>query len=231
MESDDLTNRARRPLTDNLADMAKPRHRDSLFGKAIKCVPVLLVATRVALGAGLVLMVVASWPASWIVALLAAAMLSDVFDGVIARRLEIATERLRVADSCADAWFFLCIGVSCWIAVPHIIRAFALPLLIELALQAGAYVYDLVRYGRIAVFHAYSAKIWGLSLYVASAGLLAFHTGFLIWVSFGFGMLSCLDAMAIKLILPEWKHDVLSAFHAMRLRDPGYLPNQKRTTR
>lgn len=148
-----------------------------------------------------------------------AAMLSDIFDGVIARRIGVVTTKLRVVDSRVDAWFFLCVGISAVLAAPLILRAYMVPITIEVCLQAAAYTYDIARYGRITSLHAYSAKLWGFTLYLAAIGLLAFHSGILIWVAFVFGMLSAIDAMAIKLLIPEWKHDVLSTFHALRMRE------------
>ena len=151
-------------------------------------------------------------------------MLSDLFDGVVARRLKVVTASLRVMDSRADAWFFAWVAVACWIFEPDIVRSNAFPLLAELAIQLLSYGYDLLRYGRIATFHAYSAKLWGVSLYLAAAGVLAFRTGGLIWASFAFGLASAIDALAIKMILPEWKHDVLSCVHAWKMTRATPLP-------
>ena len=181
-------------------------------------VPAGLIACRVVLGPCL------GWlaghePSAWVViSVLTAAMLSDLFDGIIARRLGIATAKLRVADSRADAWFFLCVGWSAWLAAPDVIRAYSTPLLASVSLQLFSYVYDLVRYHRITSLHAYSAKVWGFSLYVTSGALIAFHFGALIWVSFALGLVSFADAAAIKLLLPGWRHDVLSCAHAYRQR-------------
>lgn len=178
----------------------------------------MLIALRVALGP--VLVMVASAPVSpWLtVAILTAAMLSDLFDGIIARRLKIATAPLRVADSRADAWFFLCVGWSAWRAAPDLVHAYAAPLAAGIALQIGSYAYDLLRYKRITSLHAYSAKLWGFSLYVAAAGLIGFHLGDLIWPAFALGIVSFLDAALIKHYLPGWHHDVLSCVHAYRQR-------------
>lgn len=146
-----------------------------------------------------------------------AAMLSDIFDGVIARKFKIVTERLRVADSRTDAWFFMWVGVSCVVVAPDILRAYVVPIAIEVGLQISSYAYDLLRYKRISSLHAVSAKIWAFTLYLATIGILAYHTGVLIWVAFGFGIISAIDALAIKLLIPEWQHDVLSTFHALAL--------------
>jgi CDP-diacylglycerol--glycerol-3-phosphate 3-phosphatidyltransferase len=184
----------------------------------VQRVPALLIASRFVLGPLLVFLSVRGYAPVWIILVLLISMLSDIFDGVIARRLKIATAPLRVMDSRADAWFFICVGIAAWLTVPEIIRAYWIPLSTEVVLQVASYTYDLIRYGRIASLHAYTAKAWGMSLYFAAAGLLAFHTGALIWLAFGLGIASAIDALAIKLILPGWQHDVLSAFHAWRQR-------------
>lgn len=181
-------------------------------------IPGFLIASRVVLGPALVVLCVLHAPPGGIIAVLAAAMLSDLFDGIIARRLGIATASIRVADSRADAWFFLCVGLAACLTARRILGFYAIPILTELLLQIASYSFDLVRYRRLASLHAYSAKIWGFSLYAAAGALLAYHYGGLIWVSFAFGIVSFIDSLAIKLILPGWHHDVLSAFHALRRR-------------
>jgi hypothetical protein len=39
-----------------------------------------------------------------------------------------------------------------------------------------------------------------------------------LWLAFVAGILSAGDAMAIKLMLPQWQHDVLSSLHARRIQ-------------
>jgi CDP-diacylglycerol--glycerol-3-phosphate 3-phosphatidyltransferase len=111
-------------------------------------------------------------PRIWLLIVLSGSMLSDVFDGVIARSLKIVTLRLRAADSFADAWLFGWIGLTVLLIHPRLVAEFKVPLLIEAVLLLGSYGFDLIRYGRIATLHAYSAKLWGLSLYIASVAVL-----------------------------------------------------------
>jgi CDP-diacylglycerol--glycerol-3-phosphate 3-phosphatidyltransferase len=186
----------------------------------LKKVPAILIGVRVCLGPLLFIFAKNGYSSAWILGTLLVAMLSDIFDGVIARRLGIVTAKLRVADSRADAWFFICVGAAVWASAADIVRTFWIPLTIEVVIQIASYTFDLMRYGRIASLHAYTAKAWGFTLYLAAGALLAFHTGVLIWVAFAFGIASAVDALAIKLILPGWQHDVLSAFHAWHRR-PG----------
>ncbi|MES4793470.1 MAG: CDP-diacylglycerol--glycerol-3-phosphate 3-phosphatidyltransferase, partial [Chloroflexota bacterium] len=78
----------------------------------IWALPWALVALRAVLGPLLLLAVWAGRSGPLVIAGLTAGFLSDVFDGVIARLLGSATERLRVADSWTDAFYYLCLGVS-----------------------------------------------------------------------------------------------------------------------
>lgn len=184
----------------------------------MKRIPALLIVIRIVLGPCLFLVCTRFGYHAWILPILLASMFSDIFDGVIARKLKSVTASLRVADSWADAWFFLWIGLGSWLTVRSILVSFTVPLLIEVAVQVSSYAFDLIKYGRLATFHAYTAKAWGFSLYLAGIGLLVFHTGAFVWPSFALGLLSALDALIIKLVLPEWRHDVLSCFHSIRSR-------------
>ena len=182
-------------------------------------VPSCLVALRVMLGPVLFLMTMRGATGAWLILILAAALLSDVFDGVLARRIGVATERLRVADSWADFWFYAWTFAAAYWRAPEIFHSFRLPLLAVISLQLFSYTVDLIKYRRIASFHAYTAKAWGITLFVATVALLGFHRGgMFLWAAIGMGIVSNIDGLAIKIILPEWQRDVLSVFHALHLR-------------
>ena len=183
----------------------------------LRMLPAALIGLRFILGPFLFICTVRELGPGAILATLLLAMLSDIFDGVIARRLGIATAGLRVMDSRADAWFFVWVGASCWSADRSIVLSCWLPISLEIAQQVFSYAYDLIRYRRITSLHTYATKLWAFALYLAVAGILAFHTGVLVWVTWVIGLISFIDAFAIKLILPGWQHDILSNFHARRM--------------
>jgi phosphatidylglycerophosphate synthase len=187
--------------------------------EVLRRIPVLLVATRFLLGPILLFLATRGATGGWFLLGIVAAFLSDVFDGIIARRLKIATERLRVADSWTDALFYACMAASaCWTR-PEVILRFRMPLLGLLCLQLFSWALDLVRYRRIATFHAYTAKAWGLSLFAATLALfLPVDPAPFLWLMIACGVVSNLEGIAIKLLLPAWRHDVPSVRHALRLR-------------
>lgn len=147
------------------------------------------------------------------------AVLSDIFDGVIARRLGVSTASLRSADSWADRWLYVCVALAAWVAHKETILAFQVPLVTVLGLQGLWWIVNLVKYGKPACYHTYSAKLWGISLLVAAIALFgAGYGGITLWIAVLLGCVHTLEEIAMTLVLPTWHHDVLSIVHAIRLR-------------
>lgn len=148
-----------------------------------------------------------------------AGFLSDVLDGVVARRLGVATAGLREADSWVDTWYYLWVAAAAWRAAPDLVAAWAWPLAGLLGWQAFQMVVDGVKYRRVSSYHAYLAKAWGVSLYAAAVALLAFHTaGAWLWLAIALGVASIAENIAITLILPRWTNDVKGIWLAPALR-------------
>jgi len=147
------------------------------------------------------------------------AVLSDIFDGIIARRLGVSTVALRQADSWADISLYLCIAVSTWLVYPTVVLAFQLPLLVSVAAQLALFATSLIKFGKFPSFHTYTAKVWGLSLVIAVLGLFGYGWSAGLWGAIGLCLINSLEEIVMTLILPQWTHDVLSLNHALKLRD------------
>jgi CDP-diacylglycerol--glycerol-3-phosphate 3-phosphatidyltransferase len=152
-------------------------------------------------------------------ACLIAAFLSDYFDGVIARRLGVATPGLRRMDSAADSLFYLaCVAVA-WHLHPGAICERWLELALLAALEVARYVFDLVKFRREASYHMWSSKFWGLCLLVGFYALLVHgHTGGLVSLAVYAGIVADLEGLVISVLLPHWQTDVPSFVHALRQR-------------
>ncbi len=148
-----------------------------------------------------------------------AAVLSDIFDGIIARRLGVSTINLRKADSWADIGLYLCIAVSVWLVYPAVILDFKVPLLIAIAFQLSLFTISLVKFGQFPSFHTYTAKAWGVSLFFAVVLLFGFGSAMALWSAIGLCLINSIEEIAMTAILPQWTHDVLSLSHALKLRD------------
>lgn len=140
-------------------------------------------------------------------------------DGVIARHLRISTAKLRRADSWADVCPYLCIAISTRLVHPDLIIAFLKPLRVVVAVQLIWWIVNLAKYGQPASYHTYSAKAWGVTLFVATLGLFGCNYGGLtLWLAIITGFIHTVEEIAMTLILETWTHDVLNVVHELRLR-------------
>ena len=152
-------------------------------------------------------------------ACLIVAFLSDVFDGVIARRLGVATPTLRRLDSAADTVFYAACVLAAWRLHPTAITDHAGLLMLLVVLEASRYAFDFAKFHREASYHMWSSKIWGLALFTGFFGLLVFGdtTTCVTW-AIVVGIVADLEGLAISVVLPRWKSDVPTFLHALRER-------------
>lgn len=146
------------------------------------------------------------------------AVLSDIFDGIIARRLKVSTVQLRQADSWADISLYLCIAISTWLVYPQVIRDFQTPLLCAIAAQLSLFAVSLIKFQKFPSFHTYTAKLWGIMLLIATVGLFGFGYAPTLWLAIALCLVNSLEEIIMTLLLPEWQCDILSVFHAINLR-------------
>ena len=156
---------------------------------------------------------------SLIILLLFLGLLSDVFDGIIARKQNVSSARLRRLDSQTDMIFWLSAGVSAWFIWPEVITQNKVVIYALLAMEASCYAVSFLKFGRETCTHAYLSKFWGITLLAAFTDLiLNGHAGFLFMLCLAAGIISHIDRILITLILPRWQHDVPSAYHAYSIR-------------
>jgi CDP-diacylglycerol--glycerol-3-phosphate 3-phosphatidyltransferase len=191
-------------------------------GAALRAVPLALTSLRALLAPVVAALALLAPSRPAFGGVLAAAFLSDVFDGIIARRLGVATPTLRRVDSLADTLFYVAATFAAWHLHPAAIARRAGPLAALLALEAARYAFDLLKFRREASYHMWSSKCWGITLFVGLFSLLALgRAGVLVSLAIYTGIVADLEGIAISLILPRWRSDVATVFHALRIRRDG----------
>jgi phosphatidylglycerophosphate synthase len=151
--------------------------------------------------------------------LIAAGFLSDVYDGILARRWGTDTDALRLADSIADIFFYL--GVLAAIILRHgpVLRHRLGLLIAVLALEAARALFECAKFRKIASYHTYSAKTWGILLAAATLALLCFDGAYwLVTVALAWGLVCDTEGIIMSILLPRWVRDVKSLVHAVKLR-------------
>ena len=149
--------------------------------------------------------------------LLVAALVTDVLDGWVARRLSLQSPLGATLDSAADITTLVAAAVGIAAFHPQVWRDYSIAIAAVLGGWLIVCVVALVRYRRLSSFHTYAAKTAGYALGFFIAALFAF--GFVPWLFYTAAALSLLSTAEELLLLwklPEWRADVRGLWWVMR---------------
>ena len=180
--------------------------------------PQLLIAFRAACAPALFVLACFRFPGALLAAIVVAAVVSDILDGVIARRTGTATDALRHADTVVDTIFFVGAAVALRVAVPHAYEGLWLPLVTLIVVHVSRSTYELTKYGRLAAYHMWSSKALGLVL--VAALVTGFATGRptpLLAIGLWFGVVNEIEGFLASVLLRRWRCDVPTIFHAREI--------------
>lgn len=162
------------------------------------------------------------------VTLLSIGLLTDIFDGIIARRLNISTQMLRRLDSTIDQFFFISFAVAAYLQCPDFFKANAVKLIFLFGMEGLTYLICFIKFRKEVATHSIGAKIWTLLLFATLVQIiLQCQSVFLFNSSFWVGMLTRFEIIAIILTLKKWTNDVPTIYHAVKLRQGKKIKRHK----
>ena len=97
---------------------------------------------------------------------------SDIFDGVIARRLGVSTNNLRLLDTLVDLLFYLSLFNYISIRNSSIVKENLILIVSILVLEGFMYAISLIRFRTLPSPHAILSKFWGVVLVIEFSLLL-----------------------------------------------------------
>ncbi len=187
----------------------------------MKKLPITLIYSRVVIGAGILLLAIFH-PVhfqSIIIALIAIGLLTDIFDGIIARQLKISTTKLRRMDSNVDMVFWISIAIASYIINPAFYWRICPQIIILVLLEAACYLFCFIRFKKEVATHAWSAKLWALLLFATLIQIVAGGTPAVIFnICFYVGVLSRLEIIAMLMVIKKWTNDIPTLYHAFKIR-------------
>jgi phosphatidylglycerophosphate synthase len=162
------------------------------------------------------------------VLLLSIGLLTDIFDGIIARRLNVSNETLRRLDSTIDQVFFLSFTVATYIQCQDFFLANSLKLTILLGFEGLTYVICFLKFKKEIATHSIGAKIWTLLLFGTLVQIILQCKSIILFnICFWVGLLTRLEIIAIILTLKTWTNDVPTIFHSLKLRQGKEIKRHK----
>lgn len=162
------------------------------------------------------------------VCLLIFGLLTDIFDGIIARYLNVSTQKLRRLDSTTDQIFFISVSLAAYIYCPEFFQSRFLELALLLALEALAYLICFIKFRKEIATHSWGAKVWTLLLVATLIQILIqCNSYYLFTIFFWVGIVSRLEIIYILFILKKWTTDVPTFYHAILLRKNRKIKRNK----
>jgi len=187
----------------------------------MKKLPYILIATRFLLAPIIFLLAYLEIEHSrnLILILMYFGLLTDIFDGIIARKVGVSSEKLRRLDSQTDLIFWLAIGFATYWLNSEIIKDHWKSISLIFGMEALCYIISFWKFRKETCTHAWLSKLWGLSLLIAFTFLIGFSTAnWAFYLCLILGLISHIDVILIILILPKWQFDVPSSYHAWKIR-------------
>lgn len=154
----------------------------------------------------------------WLLAILVALLASDWIDGKLAVRLDQRTEFGARLDSAVDAAMYTAIALSLWWLEEPTARQELPWFLAAIGSWGLSVLVSLARFGRMPSYHTLGAKAsWLVVAVVALVWIGADEAAAIPW-AMALVTLTNLEAVAIGVVLPEWRADVPSLARALSIR-------------
>lgn len=189
----------------------------SFLSSSVRSIPTALTVFRL-LSAPVLMVLAYMGQERYFLWLAIAALLSDVLDGALARRLGASSETGRLLDSWADLLIALVSFAGATLLWPDTMREEAGYFALILAALVIPNAWGFLRFRRLLGYHTISAKASGVLLAVGAVLLFIGLTPIPFRVAAFIELLVAAEYIAISLILPQWTSEMKSAWHAWRLR-------------
>lgn len=187
----------------------------------MKRIPIALVYSRLP-AAAVFLWVAYQQPHNYqtiMIMLLIYGLISDFFDGFIARRLGVSNEHLRRADSTIDQFFWISVIVGTAITSWSFYANHWWMVILLLGLEALCYLVSYIKFRKEVATHAIASKLWVLTLFAFFIDIIwNGNSTTLFYICLVVGVVTRLEILAILFTLVEWTNDVPSIYHAIQLR-------------
>lgn len=192
----------------------------------MKTIPYILIAIRFILAPIIISLAYfkGEESSSLILSLMYFGLLTDIFDGIIARKAGVSSEKLRRLDSQTDLVFWLSLGFAAYLLNQELIKTEWKGIVLLFTMEALCYIVSWLRFGKETCTHAWLSKLWGLSLLLAFTFLIGFQeTGWTFNLAVILGFISHVDVILIIVLLPKWQYDVPSFYHAWKIRKGRHI--------
>src|SRR6266478_4433410 len=148
-------------------------------------------------------------------------LLTDLADGLLARRLNLATELGAKLDSWADFMTYLALPFCGWWLRPGVVSEERVWLAAGIGCYLVATIVGFLRFRRLTSYHTWGAKTAAVLVGAAVFVFFADGPGWVFRMVMPIVVLTNLEEIAITFALPQPAANVPSLWHALKIRQRG----------
>lgn len=193
-------------------------------------IPFLLIYSRIVIG--IIIGILAFYKIEnysiWIVILMSLGLITDIFDGIIARKLNASTEKLRIWDSNVDQFFWLIVIGSIFYLKIDFIKESIIWVVVIISLEILCYLVSYFKFKKSIATHSILAKLWTLTLLGFLIDLVLNGTSYIPFIiCVVLGIVSRIEIILIILKLNKWTTDVPSILSVSKLNQGIQIKKNK----
>lgn len=193
-------------------------------------IPFLLIYSRILIG--IIIGILAFYKIEnysiWIVILMSFGLITDIFDGIIARKLNASTEKLRIWDSNVDQFFWLIVIGSIFYLKIDFIKESIIWVVVIISLEILCYLVSYFKFKKSIATHSILAKLWTLTLLGFLIDLVLNGTSYIPFIiCVVLGIVSRIEIILIILKLNKWTTDVPSILSVSKLNQGIQIKKNK----
>jgi phosphatidylglycerophosphate synthase len=187
----------------------------------MKKVPILLIYLRFVFAFAIVALALTQSPAykTGIITMMVVGLVADILDGIIARRLNISTPKLRRLDSGVDQVFWVAIVMASYIIYPAFYHHNWEQMLLLSFAEALCYGLCYIKFRKEVATHAIASKLWTLVLLATLIQVIATGDAAVMYqICFYMGIATRIEIIVMLLLIRRWTNDIPTVYHAYLLR-------------
>ncbi len=154
-------------------------------------------------------------------------IITDIFDGIIARKLNVSEKNFRIHDTLIDLFFYISILYYIFEYNSQLFYDNKYLISAIFTLEILMYVISFVKFGKLPSPHALLSKFWGIYIVVEFTLLLLNVNGIHFRIALVTGVFVHIDRVFIYLFLRKWDHDIPTCYHAYQSRKGKHIKRIK----
>ncbi len=145
-------------------------------------------------------------------------LLSDVFDGIIARMLDQTSELGARLDSYGDILTYLTTPLAAWWLWPDVLKEEIYYIIAAIIIYIVPAIFALIKFGKLASYHTWITKFSAVLMSTGVVVLLGFENNLLFHIAICFLVIETVENIVITIMLSKQKSNIYSVWHAWKER-------------